>query len=139
MPFAGTFPSSALLLLLLLLVLVLRAEAQLVKGLMPNNGYCEVLARNGTATGAAEMCMCYQGSGEARLVDKDPFTVLPLLLNAVGAAPSPAPWRTPSPTPERQRAPPPGAAPAHKKGLSWRTKACVLAVTMFIIAFVWRY
>ncbi|CAM0881738.1 unnamed protein product [Alopecurus aequalis] len=141
MPLAGNSPSSALLLPLLL---VLWAEAQPVKGLMPNSGYCELLAGNATATGAAEMCMCYQGSafdGEARLVDKDPGTVL---LNAAGAAPSPAPWRAPSPTPERQRAPPPllpGAAPAHGKCLSWPAKAwvlLVLTVTMLIIVFLSR-
>ena len=89
MPFAGAFPSSALLLILLHL---LWAEAQPIEGLMP---------KNATATGG-EMCMRYQGSdfgGEARLVDKDPVNLLlpvTLLLNAAGAAPSPVEGLMPS-------------------------------------------
>ena len=128
MPFAGTFPSSALLLLL-----VLWAEAaQPVEGLMSNNGYYDVLPGDATATGAAQMCMCYQGSafdGEARLMLPGTCccragavaVLLPgpaMLLNGAGAAP----WRAPSSTPECQRAPPailPGAAPAHEKCSSW--------------------
>jgi hypothetical protein len=143
MPFAGIFPSSAILLLLVLL-----ADAQPVEGLMPAAG-------NATSTGAAEMCMCYQGSvfdGEARLVDKPPVAVYlddgVLLPGAARAASSLPPWRAPSPTPDRHPAPPPiladtrattpGAAPAHKKGLSWPAKAWVLAVAMLIVVFVSR-
>jgi hypothetical protein len=129
MPFAGTLPLSAILLLL-----VLSAEAQPVEGLMP--------AGNATATGAAEMCTVLHGG----LVDKAPVAVFLddalLLPSASGAAPPPAPWRAPSPPPPPiltdTRATRPGAAPTHKKGLSWRAKTWVLAVAMLIVVFLSR-
>uniref|UniRef100_A0ACD5VJA1 Uncharacterized protein n=1 Tax=Avena sativa TaxID=4498 RepID=A0ACD5VJA1_AVESA len=84
------------------------------------------------------MCMCYHGrvfDAEARLVDKAPVAVYHdeavLLPGAAGAVPSPAPWRVPSPTTR-------GAAPVHKKGLSWQAKAWVLAVAILIIVFLSR-
>jgi hypothetical protein len=132
MPFAGTLPLAALLLLL-----VLSAEAQPVEGLMP--------AGNATATGAAEMCTVFHGG----LVNKAPVAMFlddaVLLPWASGAAPSPAPWRAPSPPPSpilaedtRASATTPGAAPAHKKGLSWRAKTWVLAVATLIVVFLSR-
>ncbi|KAK1665736.1 hypothetical protein QYE76_053895 [Lolium multiflorum] len=129
MPFAGTVPLSALLLLL-----VLSAEAQPVEGFMPTG--------NATAMEAAEMCTVFHGG----LVDKAPVAVFlddaVLLPWASGAAPSPAPWRAPSPPPPPivtdTRPTTPGAAPAHKKGLSWRAKTWVTAVAMLIVVFLSR-
>jgi hypothetical protein len=116
----------------ILLLPLLSAEAQPVEGLMP--------AGNATATGAAEMCTVFHGG----LVNKAPVAMFlddaVLLPWASGAAPSPAPWRAPSPPPilTDTRATTPGAAPAHKKGLSWRAKTWVLAVAMLIVVFLSR-